>query len=255
MQQQVIHHTTSTNVHILDTAFYIPQLKRYRRLWIYLPHNYHDTKKKFPVLYMHDGQNIFDAATAYAGEWGIDEHLDLIKANYIVVAIDNGGLKRMQEYNVNDNKQFGNREGKQYLQFIVTTLKPFIDGKYRTFKNTANTSILGSSMGGLISFYAGMYYPKVFGNIGVFSPSFWIVPGIEQQVTENFNKKIHGKQQWYFYAGGKEGVSMVPQMQSIHNLLFKHAGIKSTAVVDDEAMHNERAWQKAFPAFYNWLKK
>ena len=125
---------------------------------------------------MHDGQNLFDKATSFAGEWGIDEAMDSIKNACIVVGIDNGGLKRMYEYNPNDTKQYGRGEGRAYLAFIVNNLKPFIDKKYRTLPGKQYTWMAGSSMGGLITFYAGLYYPQVFGGLGVFSPSFWIAP-------------------------------------------------------------------------------
>ena len=93
--------TRSKNVQIIDTAFYMPQLNRYRRVWIYLPESYADTKRKYPVLYMHDGQNVFDEATSFSGEWGVDETLDSMSDEIeetIVVAIDNGGEHRLNEY-------------------------------------------------------------------------------------------------------------------------------------------------------------
>jgi predicted alpha/beta superfamily hydrolase len=176
--------TASAQVTIIDTAFAITQLNRTRRIWVYLPKGYKTSRKKYPVLYMHDGQNLFDKATSFAGEWGIDEAMDSIKNACIVVGIDNGGVKRMNEYNPNNTKQFGKGEGKAYLAFIVNNLKPFIDKKYRTLADKQHTYMAGSSMGGLISFYAGLYYPQVFGALGVFSPSFWIAPQIKTQVKQ-----------------------------------------------------------------------
>ena len=93
--------TASKNVHIIDTAFRIPQLNRVRRIWIYLPPDYNTSDSRYPVLYMHDGQNVFDDSTSFAGEWGVDEMMDSIsrrKKEMIVVAIDNGGAKRINEY-------------------------------------------------------------------------------------------------------------------------------------------------------------
>jgi hypothetical protein len=87
-----VKHTASANVVVLDTAFFIPQLNRHRRIWLYLPANYSTSKKQYPVLYMHDGQNLFDNATAFSGEWGIDEVIDSLsaagKAACIVVGIE-----------------------------------------------------------------------------------------------------------------------------------------------------------------------
>ncbi len=168
--------TAGKNVCIIDTAFLIPQLKRTRRIWIYLPDDYCDgTNKKYPVLYMHDGQNVFDEATSYSGEWGVDEFLDATSlSKCIVVAVDNGAIKRMNEYNPYDNEKFGKGEGDEYVDFIANTLRPFINKNYRTIKNKEHTFIAGSSMGGLISMYAVLKYPKLFGGAGVFSPSFWV---------------------------------------------------------------------------------
>jgi predicted alpha/beta superfamily hydrolase len=115
---------------------------------------------------MHDGQNVFDEATSAYGEWGVDEALDTLGTRYkeiMVVAIDNSGDKRINEYSPYDMEKYGKGEGDQYVDFLVQTLKPYIDKHYRTKKDEKNTFIAGSSMGGLISFYAILKYPKVFG--------------------------------------------------------------------------------------------
>ena len=105
--------TASVNVHIIDTAFWIPQLKRTRKVWVYLPENYNTPQAyRFPVLYMQDGQNVFDDTSSFSGEWGVDEFLDTaVLKTCIVVAIENGGNKRMTEYNPYDNDRFGKRRG------------------------------------------------------------------------------------------------------------------------------------------------
>ena len=166
-------HTASFNVKVMDTAFFMPQLNRTRRIWIYLPPSYRATKIYYPVLYMHDGQNLFDNATSYSGEWGIDEYLDSIftlgKKEVIVVGIDNGLSKRMNEYNPYSFRQYGKGEGDEYVDFLVKNLKPFIDKHYRTLPGKKDTYIAGSSMGGLISLYAVLKYPAVFGGAGIFS--------------------------------------------------------------------------------------
>lgn len=109
--------TASKNVHIVDTAFVIPQLKRVRRIWVYLPEGYDNSKDRYPVLYMQDGQNVFDDATSYSGEWGVDECLDTMKKKCIVVAIDHGGAKRINEYCPYDMEKFGKGEGSGYVDF------------------------------------------------------------------------------------------------------------------------------------------
>jgi predicted alpha/beta superfamily hydrolase len=245
--------TASAQVSIIDTAFAMPQLSRTRRIWIYLPKGYTTSGQKYPVLYMHDGQNLFDNATSFAGEWGIDEAMDSIKNACIVVGIDNGGTKRMNEYNPNTTKQFGKGDGKAYLAFIVKNLKPFIDKKYRTLPGKKHTYMAGSSMGGLISFYAGLYYPDVFGALGIFSSSFWIAPQIKAQVKQLAKKAVHGSQKYYFYAGGAEDSVILKGMQAVAAELKKAADPTIITVVNPQGKHNEPAWSAVFPAFYKWI--
>jgi alpha-glucosidase len=129
--------TASKHVVIMDTAFNMPQLGRTRRIWLYLPEGYNTSSKKYPVLYMHDGQNLFDNSTSAYVEWGVDEFLDTLKSSqqYIVVGIDNGQVKRMTEYNPYTFTDFGQGEGDAYVDFIVNTLKPYVDQHYKTKVN------------------------------------------------------------------------------------------------------------------------
>lgn len=245
--------TASKNVSIVDDSFYIPQLDRYRRVWIYLPASYGTAKKKYPVLYMHDGQNVFDEASSAYGEWGVDEALDSLgpqQKEIIVVAIDNGGEKRLNEYSPYDMERYGNGEGDQYVDFLVQTLKPYIDKRYRTKKDEKNTFIAGSSMGGLISFYAILKYPKVFGGAGIFSPAFWITPQLKH-IDPKQAKKVKGK--IYFYAGQAESESMVPDMLHVFDQMKRHSKAKMQTVIRAEGRHNEPTWRKEFPLFYKYL--
>lgn len=251
--KQAKRSTASPNVHIVDSVFYMPQLKRHRRIWIYLPADYTSSHKKYPVLYMHDGQNVFDEATSSFGEWGVDEALDTLGPQHrqmIVVGIDNGGDKRLNEYAPYDMEKYGKGEGAQYMEFIVKTLKPFIDKHYRTKKCKDHTFIAGSSMGGLISFYAILHYPKVFGAAGVFSPAFWITPQLKQ-VDPGLAKKVKGK--IYFYAGQQEGDSMVPDMLQVFEQMQLHSKARMETVIRGEGRHDEPTWRAEFPVFYKWL--
>jgi predicted alpha/beta superfamily hydrolase len=250
--------TASKNVKIIDTAFWMPQLNRKRRVLIYFPENYAASKTRYQVLYIHDGQNVFDDATSFAGEWGVDEFLDSTKAKQsIVVAIDNGGNKRLNEYcpydfTLNPQKPKENKgEGSQYVDFLAKTLKPFIDKKYRTLKDKKNTFITGSSMGGLISFYAVLKYPKVFGGAGVFSPSVWICKEDLLQLIQSSGEKVKSK--IYFYCGKMEGPGMVPDMLTAFEELAAVSKSKMTVVIRDDGKHNEPTWRKEFPAFYFWM--
>jgi len=171
--------TAQPEVSLLKDQLEIPGLNRKRQIRIYVPPGYATSGKRYPVLYMHDGQNLFDVATAYKLEWNVDETLNALAKSdnleIIVVGIDNGQDKRMTELNAWDNTQFGKQEGKQYIEFIVNVLKPLIDQRFRTKSDRSNTAIMGSSMGGLITHYAINQYPDVFGKAGIFSPSYPIL--------------------------------------------------------------------------------
>ena len=247
-------YTASPQVRLLDTAFNMPQLNRKRRIWIYLPKGYATSSKLYPVLYMHDGQNLFNEKTAEGVEWGVDECLDTLQAKLskecIVVGIDHGGDKRNTEYNPYDNLQNGKGEGKLYVDFLATTLKPFIDSKYRTRKGPENTYIAGSQLGGLISLYAVIQYPNVFGAAGVFSPVFYTTPFIYSD-AENFVSS--GMPKFYLYAGGKETATSVPDLQRMGDILQKKPKYNIRRVISPLGQSNETYWRQEFAGFYKWV--
>lgn len=249
----VRRHTASKQVHVMDSAFFIPQLNRNRRIWIYLPEGYTKTKKHYPVLYMQDGQNLFDAFTSSYGEWGVDECLDSLtrqgKQACIVVGIDNGP-QRMNEYNPYEFQNFGKGEGEAYLEFLTGTLKPFIDNKYRTLRDKEHTMIAGSSMGGLIAYFAMLKQPDVFGKAGIFSPAFWTAPAIVN-LTDSLASNSNGK--FFFYIGQKEGASFVKDMEQVQDLLGERSSAMIYSVIDPQGKHHEKAWRKWFAEFYNWM--
>ena len=246
-------HTASAQVHIISETFEIPQLGRERRVWIYLPADYQTSAKKFPVIYMHDGQNLFDAYTSGYGEWGVDEILDKLagKNESIVVGIDHGGDNRITEYDPYDSK-YGKGRGDDYTEFLIKNLKPYIDAHYRTKTDAANTTIAGSSMGGLISMYAALKYPNVFGNAGIFSPAFWIAPDIYKYAE---TQKISSKSRFYFVCGDAESENMVADMKKMAEIVRTKISKEdnSPLVVIKGASHNEKQWNGDFPAFYSWL--
>jgi predicted alpha/beta superfamily hydrolase len=206
--------TALPGVRLLPEQLEIPGLNRKRQVRMYLPPGYATSGKRYPVLYMHDAQNLFDDATSYAGEWKVDETLDALskegKLELIVVGIDNGGDKRMTELNAWDSARFGQAEGKQYTDFVVKTLKPMIDSQYRTLPDRANTAIMGSSMGGLASHYAIAQYPQVFSKAGVFSPAYWTAPASFDFVGTH---PLPKDARVYLLMGEKEGDSMVPDVE------------------------------------------
>lgn len=248
-------YTASPQVRIMDTAFNMPQLNRKRRIWIYLPKGYAVSGKIYPVLYMQDGQNLFNEQTAANGEWGVDECLDTLQQKTgkecIVVGIDNSS-KRATEYNPYDDPKEGKGEGKEYLSFIVNTLKPYIDTRYRTKKGMENTYIAGSSLGAFISFYAMLTYPDVFGAAGIFSPSFWINPQIFKD-AENFTT-TH-MPHFYMYAGKQEPANMVSDNEKMAAILQQKQRYDIRKITDPLGRHNEKTWRQEFASFYLWLMK
>lgn len=246
-------HTAGRNVQIADTAFFMPQLNRTRKIWIYLPGDYLKSKKHYPVMYMHDGQNLFDEYTSGYGEWGVDECLDSLiakgKQACIVVGIENGA-QRFNEYNPFYFERFGKGEGDAYLAFLTETLKPYIDKRYRTLSSKENTLIAGSSMGGLISYYAMLKRPDIFGKGGIFSPAFWTAAAIKP-LTDSLAGKMNGK--LFFYMGGKEGGSYIQDMLDVRESLGKKSSAMIYSLIHPYSMHNEQAWRKWFAEFYNWI--
>jgi predicted alpha/beta superfamily hydrolase len=247
-------HTASANVTILTDSFYMPGLNRYRRIWLYLPPGYAKGGKRYPVLYMHDGQNLFDEMYAPFGEWGVDECMDSLHLpndlRPIIVGVENGLDKRMNEYNPYAFDKFGPGQGDAYVDFLVQTLKPYIDKHYRTQTGAAATTVAGSSMGGLISLYATLKYPTVFGNAGVFSPAFWTAPALHGYIDSlpaNINARL------FFYAGEQESKAMVPDMERIADKMALKSNYFMYSVVDPDGQHNEPTWRRWLAVFFAWI--
>ena len=255
--------TASHSVSILSDSFAIPQLGRTRRVWLYLPPGYGTTTKRYPVLYMHDGQNLFDAATSFAGEWGIDETLDSLHARgdggVIVVGVDHGGTHRLDEYNPwrAVRADLGGGDGKAYVEFLVHSLKPYIDQHYRTRADRAHTGVMGSSMGGLISLYAALRYPDVFGRAGVFSCACWIARN-DILAYARHAMPLQPLPRLYFVAGGAEtadGESVRDQAAVVDSLASAGFPIGTAVWASSPAdgTHAEWFWRREFPAAYRWL--
>lgn len=229
-----------------------PQLETNKKIWVYLPKNYNTSNKKFSVLYMHDAQNLFDTKTSYAGEWNVDEKLDSINAQLIVIGIEHGKEKRIDELTPYKNEKYGGGNADTYLKFIIETLKPKIDSTYRTKTKPRNTIIMGSSLGGLTSYYATLKYPTVFGKAGVFSPSFWFSKDI-YDFTEK-SKKINSK--IYFLCGDNESDEMVSDLNKMEHLLNINRcyclNLNEKKIIKG-GQHNEKLWRDGFIKAILWL--
>ncbi len=231
-----------------------PQLNCKRKIWLYLPLDYEKSNKKHPVIYMHDGQNLFDANTSHAGEWAIDETLDALKANAIVVGIENDGDKRMEELTPFVNKKYGGGKADAYLDFLINNLKPHIDKNYRTKTNAKNTAIFGSALGGLISFYAAIKHPQVFGKVGCFSPSFGFN---RQEIFDLMELQTHFKTKIYFLCGDNEGdQNMIKDLNDMENLVKTkrcECNKLNKKIIIKDGQHNEKLWREGFKNAYLWL--
>jgi predicted alpha/beta superfamily hydrolase len=248
--------TATDNVQVLPYQFVMPELERQRSIRLYLPPSYQTSDKRYPVIYMHDGQNLFDDLTAFAGEWQVDESLNQLAdkqgLEVIVVGIDNGGDLRMNELSPWENKRFGEAQGKQYMDFVVDVVKPYIDTNFRTQSDRLHTAIMGSSMGGLISHYGVHAYPEVFSKAGIFSPAYWY-----SQDVFSFTKlkKAPLDARLYVMYGDKEGDGMIADTDKMlrqlrqqghprQNFLFKRV---------PNGEHNEQLWRTEFTEAVQWL--
>ena len=232
----------------------MPQLNAERRISVYLPPSYQSGKRSYSVIYMHDGQNLFEHQEAYAQAWRIGKIVDKmpIVQQAIIVGIDNGGLERLNEYAPFKRGKKGGK-GAAYLQFIVETLKPFIDAHYRTLPSVEHTWLMGSSLGGLISFYGSLMYPHIFGKIGVLSPAFWFNPKILQLKPVGDLKNTH----FYVVGSKKESSYMEKALQDTYWRL-KNLGISDdhlNVIIRDTGKHNEAFWSREFKIMYTHLIK
>ena len=172
--------TESTSQLVAHPAFHSAFLPGDRNLTIFLPPGYEASEERYPVLYLHDGQNLFDPEAAFVKgqHWRIGETATaLIEAGRIppllIVGIDNTGARRLHEYTPTYDRRRGGGGAEAYGALIVRELKPFVDARYRTLPDAAHTGLGGSSLGALVSLYLGLEYPDVFSRLAVLSPSVW----------------------------------------------------------------------------------
>ena len=249
-------HTTEPNVQIIDEAYYIPQLDRSRRIWLYLPPDYATSSKKYPVIYMQDGQNLFDVLTSFAGEWRVDESMnDLFDTGdygAIVVGIDNGGGERINEYSPWVNPSYGGGDGEAYASFLVNTLKPHIDSLYRTLPGRDYTAVAGSSVGANISMYTAIEYQNIFSKVGIFSPAFWFS---DSSYIHLAAKGITQDLRVYFVAGQNESAGMIPDMMAMYDALIAAGQDESEMhfLSEPDGAHSEWFWAREYPDAYVWL--
>ena len=226
------------------------------KVWVLLPPSYGKSgsrNKRFPVLYMHDGNNLFDPQTSFGGvDWGVDETVNYLANSgqieeIIVVGIGNDKA-RNDEYTPFRDPKHGGGKGNLYGRFLVEELKPIIDAKFRTKPDAASTALGGSSLGGLISLYLGLRYPTVFSGIIAMSPSVWwaegqIIPWAAAQKTDPARIRL-----WTDIGlnEGKEALDYCRRFDKRIKAAFP--GLKRYVYKEFPlASHNEAAWRARFP--------
>ena len=240
-------HTVVGTVRVMD-GVPSPELGNKRDVYVYLPPSYAaEPERRYPVVYMHDGQNLFDQATSFGDEWEVDTTMEAASADgleAIVVGIANTDA-RLHEYSpFREEKHDAGGRGDAYLEFVVRTLKPRIDADFRTLPERGSTGIAGSSMGGLISMYGFFRHPETFGFAGVMSPAFWFG-----------NREIYGYVEAapfvpgriYLDVGTQEGKEELADVRRMSTLLQEKGyrrGESLMTFVEMGAGHNERAWAR-----------
>ncbi|MBV6520138.1 MAG: putative protein YbbA [Gemmatimonadaceae bacterium] len=224
---------------------YSPELGNRRDISVYLPSSYSKNDRPYPVIYMHDGQNLFDPTTSFAGEWGVDEALARARRKgrrAIVVGVPNMGIDRIREYSPFVDARNGGGLGDVYVSFLLNTVKPMIDERYRTAAQTESTGIVGSSLGGLISLYAFFRQPSRFGFAGALSPALWFA---DAAIFPYIREAPYVRGRIYLDVGTREGEGTLANARMMRDLLIDKGyapGTELSWVEDKGGMHNEAAW-------------
>jgi predicted alpha/beta superfamily hydrolase len=248
---------TAPIIEVIEENYEIPQLNATRKISALLPSDYYDTNKSYPVLYLQDGQNLFNPEATY-GDWAIDKSMQRLKkegfGDIIIIAVDHGEEERITEYLPYKHPRFGDGKGKFYIQFLIEKLIPYVNKNFRTLPDFEHTGIGGSSMGGLISLHAGLRNPKIFGKLMIFSPSLWISKIIFDH-TKSFRPLEEAK--IYLYAGGKESIEHLPNAKRLGTII-KDKMVKGYHIdfhfsINNEGSHSEIYWREEFPKAVKWL--
>jgi predicted alpha/beta superfamily hydrolase len=231
-------------------------------LIVYVPPMYDtEPERRYAVLFMQDGQNLFDAETSFikGNYWRMGETADeLIVSGQIeplvIVGIYNTGVRRIDEYTPTEDKRLGGGQADAYGQMLVEELKPFIDHTYRTLPGADNCGMGGSSLGGLVSLYLGLRYTWVFGKLAVMSPSVWwhnrAILRTVAQITKKPDLKI------WLDIGTREGKRALPEVRALKRDLISKGWKRGRDLGYMEAQggeHSERAWAQRVAPMLKFL--
>jgi predicted alpha/beta superfamily hydrolase len=236
-------------------------LRNKRDIVVYLPPDYdQQPERRYPVLYLHDGQNLFDAATAFNGQdWHVAQTADYaISAGLveplIVVGLYNTGKTRLREYTPTSVPRLGGGRADRYAKFLIEEVKPVVDRDYRTSQGASQTGIGGSSLGGLVSIYLGLKFSNVFGKIAALSPSVWW----NQRVILRFAQAapVEPRPRIWLDIGTREGPRIVDDVEKFRDVLLSRGwqydrDLHYARV--EGAEHNEAAWAARVGPFLQFL--
>jgi predicted alpha/beta superfamily hydrolase len=243
-------HTLTGDIRIHE-GFHSAHVEFDRTVIVYLPPTYEATTQRFPVLYLHDGQNVFDQATSFGGEWRVDETAQsLITAGRIepivVVGVYNTGEHRIDEYTPTHRDDVGvGGHADDYGRMLIDDLKPFIDATYRTLPDRENTAMGGSSLGGLLTLHLGLRYADAFSKLAVMSPSIWWDDRFILREVDALPQRT--SQRIWLDAGTREGENMIPDARLLRGALVEKGWVVGQDLMYVEARggeHNERSWSK-----------
>ena len=240
----------------------IPPLtgKKKRRAYAYLPDDYDLTERRYPVLYMFDGHNLFsDSEATYGKSWGLKEYLDRTRTPIIVVAVEcnHEGNERLSEYSPVDftfkNGESIKGKGKKYMDWLVNTFKPYIDENLRTLPEREHTAIAGSSMGGLMTLYAVAKYNKYFSKGAALSPSLW---AYETNLVEFIESSRFSKDTVLYMDYGSKEFDKAGRAKNNFRIATDaliQKGVNLTARIVLNGEHCEASWERQIPVFMNIL--
>lgn len=244
-------------------AFTSEFLTEPRDVVVYVPLGYEDdAERRYPVLYMHDGQNLFEGATAFVPgqDWHVKDTADeLIKAGVIepliIVGIYNTGEHRADDYTpTRDRKHRAGGAAALYGRMLTQELKTFVDGNYRTLPDPANTGLGGSSLGGLVTLYLGLQNPDVFGKLAVLSPSVWWDNRVILKIVRMTDPKP--RLSIWLDIGTGEGGKTVRDARALRDELVRAGWVIGQDLIYAEvpdAGHNELAWAQRVGPFLQYL--
>jgi predicted alpha/beta superfamily hydrolase len=233
-----------------------------RTVVVHLPGSYDEDVRRYPVIYMQDGQNLFDDGTSFAGSWGLSEQLvsaSRLGADAIIVGIYHASQHRINEYSPFVDERVGGGEAAAYLNWMCDVLRPAINERFRTLPAREHTGVAGSSMGGLLSLYAVFARGDVFGLAAVMSPSLWFGQGA---IFDWVRTRPFTDARIYLDVGAREGDKTLANAQRMRDLLINKGyvpGERLRWVEDAIGVHHESAWgrrfRKALPALLTRPKR